>query len=76
MDIHENKKADTAVSKPEAGTRGPKAKGAQREENPDRGRTRVPNTQDEIKGNGTENETSQEKVRVEQGGKNHHSNTN
>jgi hypothetical protein len=74
MDIGENKKGDTA-SKPEAGTRDPKAKGAQRDENQDRGRNRVPNTEDEL-GFGTENKTSQEKVRVEQGGKNHRSNTN
>jgi len=75
MDIHENKKGDTE-SKPEAGTRDPKGKGAQRDEHPDRGRTRVPSTPDEITGSGTENKTSQEKVRVEQGGKNHRSNTN
>jgi hypothetical protein len=75
MDIKEDKKGGTA-SRPEAGTRDPKAKGAQRDENPDRGRNRVPNTEDEIKGCGTENETSQEKARVEQGGKNHRANTN
>jgi hypothetical protein len=75
MDIHDNKKGDTAA-KPETGTRDPKSKQAQRDENPDRGRTRVPSTQDEIKGNGTESKTSQEKARVEQGGKNHRSNTN
>ena len=72
---NQNKK-DDVVGKPEAGVRDPKAKGAQRAENPDRGRDRVPSTQDEIRGNGTENKTSQEKVRVEQGGKNHRSNTN
>jgi hypothetical protein len=75
MDIHENKRGDTE-SKPEAGARDPRAKGARRDENPDSGRTRVPNTEDEIKGCGTENKTSQEKVRVEQGGKNHRANTN
>jgi hypothetical protein len=75
MDIRENKKGDTE-SKPQAGTCDPKGKGAQREESPDRGRTRVPNTEDEITGCGTENKTSQEKVRVEQGGKNHRANTN
>jgi hypothetical protein len=67
MDIHENKKGDTA-SKPEAGARDPKAKGAQREESPARGRNRVPNTEHEIR-DAKENKTSQEKVRVEQGGK-------
>ena len=74
MDIKENKKGDTE-SKPEAGTRDPKAKGAQRDKSPDRGRNRVPNTEHEL-GNGTENKTSQEKVRVEQGGKNYRANTN
>jgi hypothetical protein len=74
MDIHENKKGDTA-SKPEAGTRDPKAKGAQRDENPERGRNRVPNSEHEIK-DAKENKTSQEKVRVEQGGKKHRRNTN
>jgi hypothetical protein len=74
MDVHENKKGDTE-SKPEAGTRDPKAKGAQRDENPDRGRTRVPNTESEMK-DAKENKTSQEKVRVEQGGKHHRGNTN
>jgi hypothetical protein len=72
MDIHE--RGDTE-SKPQAGTRDPKGKGAQRDENPDRGRDRVPNTEDELRV-GTENKTSQEKVRVEQGGKNHRANTN
>jgi hypothetical protein len=59
MDIHENKNGDT-TSKPEAGTRDPKAKGAQRDENPDRGRNRVPNSEHEIK-DAKENKTSQEK---------------
>jgi hypothetical protein len=74
MEIHENKKGDTS-SKPEAGTRDPKSKGAQRDKSPDRGRKRVPNTEHEL-GNGKENKTSQEKVRIEQGDKNHRSNTN
>jgi hypothetical protein len=73
MNIHENKKGDTS-SKPEAGARDPKSKGAQRDKSPDRGRKRVPNTEHEL--SGTENKTSQEKVRVEQGGKSYRSTTN
>lgn len=74
MDIHENKKGDTAA-KPESGTRDLKDKQGQLEVHPRMGRERVPNTEDELDGCGTETKTS-EKVRVEQGGKNHRSNTN
>jgi hypothetical protein len=74
MDIHENKKSDI-VGKPEAGTRDPKGKQEQLEVHPRKGRERVPNTEDEIE-DAKENLTSQEKVRVEQGGKSHRGNTN
>jgi hypothetical protein len=52
MDIHENKKADTA-GKPEegnaeAGTRDPKNKAGQLDKHPRKGRNRVPSTQDEV----------------------------
>jgi hypothetical protein len=62
MDIRENK-GDTA-SKPEAGARDPKAKGAKRDESPDRGRNRVPNAENEIK-DAKENTLSQERLRIE-----------
>ena len=62
MDIRENKKGDTE-SKPEAGARDPKKKHAKLNEHP-------------VKGRETENETSLEKVRVEQGEKNYRGNTN
>ena len=75
MDTHENKKGDIA-GKPEAGTRDPKGKQAQLKEHPRKGRERVPNTEDELDGCGTENKTSPEKVRVQQLGKNYHRNTN
>jgi hypothetical protein len=70
--LSEESKNDV-VGKAEAGTRDPKGKEAQRDESPDRGRKRVPKHE---LGIGTENKTSQEKVRVEQGGKNHRRNTN
>jgi hypothetical protein len=75
LDIHENKKGDTAA-KPEAGTHDPKDKQGQVEVHPRKGRERVPNTEDELDGCGTENKLSREKVRVEQGGKSHRGNTN
>jgi hypothetical protein len=73
MDIKENKKGDTE-SRPQAGTRDPKGKQSQRDENPDTG-NRVPTTENEIK-DAKENKTSQEKARIEQGGKDHRANTN
>ena len=73
MDTHEKKKGDIA-GKPQAGATDPKEKHAKLEQHPRKGRERVPSTTDEI-GCGTEIKTS-EKVRVEQGGKNHRSNTN
>jgi hypothetical protein len=45
------------------------------EVHPRKGRERVPNREDELDC-GDENTTSQEKVRVEQGGKSHRGNTN
>jgi hypothetical protein len=72
---HENKKGDIP-GKPEAGTRDPKGKQAQLEEHHRKGRNRVPNTEDELEDCGTENKTSQEKVRIQQLGKNHRGNTN
>jgi hypothetical protein len=71
---NQNKK-DDVVGKPEAGVRDPKKKQAQLNEHPRKGRNCVPNTEGEIK-DAKENNTSQEKVRVEQGGKNHRANTN
>jgi hypothetical protein len=74
MDCEENKKCDTE-SKPESGTRDPKCKGKLLAQTPN-GRNRPVSTQDEIDGDPVENKTSQEKVRVEQGGKGHRGNTN
>jgi hypothetical protein len=71
---NQNKKDDVA-GKPEAGARDPKKKQAQLEKHPRKGRTRVPNTEDELDC-GTENPTAPEKVRVQQLGKNHRGNTN
>jgi hypothetical protein len=74
---NQNKK-DDVEGKPQAGTRDPKDKQGQLEVHPRKGRERVPSTQYEVDdcGGGTENKTSQEKVRVEQGGKSHRGNTN
>ena len=47
----------------------------QPDKHPRKGRIRVPNTEDELDC-GTENKASQEKVRVQQDGKNHRGNTN
>jgi hypothetical protein len=71
---NQNKK-DDVVGKPQAGTRDSKNKQAQLNEHPRKGRDRVPSTQDEIH-DAKENKTSQEKVRIQQGGKNHRANTN
>ena len=71
---NQNKK-DDVEGRPQAGTRDPKDKQGQLEVHPRKGRERVPNTENELDGCGTETKTS-EKVRVEQGGKNHRSNTN
>jgi len=73
MDSHENKKYDTPA-KPQAGANDPKGKQKLLDKTP-HGRHRPPNTEDEIK-DATENKTSQERVRVEQGGKSHRGNTN
>jgi hypothetical protein len=48
---------------------------SQADEHLRKGRIRVPNTDDELDC-GTENKASQEKVRVQQDGKNHRGNTN
>jgi hypothetical protein len=72
-DTHENKKYDIPA-KPSAGVSDPKGKHAQLDKHPRKGRERAPSTQDEVQ-DATETKTS-EKVRVEQGGKNHRSNTN
>jgi hypothetical protein len=71
---NQNKK-DDVVGTPEAGSRDPKKKQAKLNVHPRKGRGRVPNTEDEIH-DAKENKTSQEKVRIEQGGKNHRANTN
>ena len=47
MDQHEHKKRDIAA-KPSAGVSDPKAKHAQLNKHPRKGRTRVPSTQDEV----------------------------
>ena len=73
MDCEENQKGDIAA-KPQSVTRDPKGKQALLEKNP-HGRNRPENTEDELNC-GKENTTSQEKVRVEQGGKSHRGNTN
>jgi hypothetical protein len=73
MDSHENKKYDIPA-KPKADATDPKGKAALLEETP-HGRHRPENTEDEL-GDPVENKTSQEKVRREQGHRNHRSNTN
>jgi hypothetical protein len=72
----DNKNENDVAGTPEAGTRDPKKKQAQLDKHPRKGRERVPNTEDELEDCGTENQNSQEKVRVEQGGKGHRGNTN
>ena len=72
----DNKNKNDVAAKPQAGARDPKGKQAQLDKHPRKGRERVPNAEDEIDGCGTENATSQEKVRVQQLGKNHRGNTN
>jgi hypothetical protein len=74
MDIKENKKADVR-SKPDAGTRDPKDKQGQLEDNPITGRDRVPNTEDELT-EPKENTTAQTKVLIQQLGPNYKGNTN
>jgi hypothetical protein len=66
---------DDIEGTPQQGTRDPKKKQRQLEVHPRNGRERVPNTEDELDC-GDERTTSQEKVRVEQGGKGHRGNTN
>ena len=65
---------DDIEGTPQQGTRDPKGKQKLLDKTP-HGRHRPPNTEDEIQ-DAKENKTSQEKVRQEQGGKSHHSNTN
>ena len=72
---NQNKKDDVA-GKPEAGARDSKGKHAQLDKHPRKGRNRVPITEDEIKDCGTENKTSQQRVRIQQLGKNYRGNTN
>jgi hypothetical protein len=74
MDCEENKKCDIAGT-PNAGTRDPKGKGKLLDKTP-HGRHRPVSTQDDVDGDPAENKTSQEKARIEQGGKSHHGNTN
>jgi hypothetical protein len=71
---NQNKK-DDVMGKPSAGAIDPKDKQGQLEVHPRKGRERVPSTQDEL-GDATENATSLEKVRIEQGGKDYCGNTN
>jgi hypothetical protein len=66
MDCEENKKGDIAGT-PNAGTRDSKGKGKLLAQTP-HGRNRPANTEDEIQ-DAKENKTSQEKVRIEQGGR-------
>jgi hypothetical protein len=71
----DNKNKSDVAGKPEAGTRDPKGKQAQLKKHPRKGRERVPNAEDELDC-GSENKTSQEKVRIQQNGKGHRGNTN
>jgi hypothetical protein len=72
----DNENKNDVAGKPESGARDSKRKHAQLDKHPRKGRERVPSTQDEVDGCGTENLTSQEKVRVQQLGKGHRRNTN
>ena len=69
---NQNKK-DDVEGKPQSAVRDPKDKQGQLEQHPREGRSRPESTQNEVK-DPTENKTSQEKVRREQGLKK--SNTN
>jgi hypothetical protein len=72
----EQKNQNDVAGKPEAGARDSKGKHAQLKEHPKKGRERVPNTEDELDGCGTESKTSPEKVRIQQVGKDYHRKTN
>ena len=71
----DNKNKNDIPARPQAGVSDPKAKHAQLEEHPRKGRERVPSTQDEVQ-DATENKTAPEKGRIQQLGKNHRGNTN
>jgi hypothetical protein len=73
MDSHENKKYDIPAH-PEQGVRDPKGKAKLLDKTP-HGRHRPPNTEDELD-DPKENTESQERVRIQQLGKNHRGNTN